>query len=148
MTDSRTTTLLDGDEVRQILSKGLGFSVEDRMLRCATHWLGRRSLPAMHGIAVCAPIAPFEAMRSEMRTRVEEHGRFLLVHVSTPLDVCEQRDRKGLYAKARAGEIPQFTGISDPYQVPTNADLTIDASVLQPEDAVEQILDALLALDA
>ena len=89
MTDSRTTTLLDGDEVRQILSKGLGFSVEDRACSMCNALAGSLSLIARHdGIAVCAPIAPFEAMRSEMRTRVEEHGRFLLVHVSTPLDVC------------------------------------------------------------
>ena len=95
------------------------------------------------GIAVCAPIAPYAEMRAEMRERAEKVGRFMLVHVSTPLEVCEARDRKGLYAKARAGEIPQFTGISDPYEVPTDADLAVDASVVSPEDAVDQIVAAL-----
>lgn len=147
-TDPRTTTLLDGDEVRQILSKGLGFSLHDRMLNVQRiGWVG--ALAARHGgIAVCAPIAPFEAMRIEMRRRVEEVGRFLLVHVSTPLEVCEERDRKGLYAKARAGEIPAFTGISDPYEIPPRPDLTIDASVVSPDDAVDRILAALAELDA
>lgn len=146
--DTRTTTLLDGDEVRQILSKGLGFSLEDRMVNVQRiGWVA--ALIARHGgIAVCAPIAPFEAMRVELRDRVEQVGRFLLVHISTPLEVCEQRDRKGLYAKARAGEIPQFTGINDPYQIPANPDLTIDASIVQPDDAVDRILAALSGLDA
>ncbi|WP_240423727.1 adenylyl-sulfate kinase [Microbacterium halotolerans] len=142
-TDERTTTLLDGDEVRLILSKGLGFSREDRMLNVQRiGWVA--SLIARHGgIAVCAPIAPYEAMRREMRERVEQHGRLLLVHVSTPLSVCAERDRKGLYAKAAAGEIAEFTGISDPYQIPSDADLTIDASVVAPGDAVTQILEAM-----
>ncbi|MGO1410594.1 MAG: adenylyl-sulfate kinase [Microbacterium sp.] len=142
-TDERTTTLLDGDEVRLILSKGLGFSREDRMLNVQRiGWVA--SLVARHGgIAVCAPIAPYEAMRREMRERVEQHGRFLLVHVSTPVSVCAERDRKGLYAEAAAGEIAEFTGISDPYQIPSDADLTIDAAVVAPDDAVTQILEAM-----
>ncbi|WP_231915954.1 adenylyl-sulfate kinase [Microbacterium karelineae] len=146
--DERTTTLLDGDEVRLILSAGLGFSLEDRMLNVRRiGWVGA-TIARHGGIAVCAPIAPFEAMRVEMRRRVEEVGRFLLVHVSTPLEVCEQRDRKGLYAKARAGEIGSFTGISDPYQIPEGADLTIDASVVEPDDAVDRILAKLAEIDA
>lgn len=141
--DERTVTLLDGDEVRLILSSKLGFSREDRLMNVRRiGWVA--ALIAKHsGIAVCAPIAPYTEMRAEMRERAEKVGRFMLVHVSTPLEVCEARDRKGLYAKARAGEIPQFTGISDPYEVPTDADLAVDASVVSPEDAVDQIVAAL-----
>ncbi|WP_245559175.1 adenylyl-sulfate kinase [Microbacterium indicum] len=143
--DPRTTTLLDGDEVRQILSAGLGFTRDDRMLNIRRiGWVA--ALVAKHGgIAVCAPIAPYEAMREEMRERVEQVGRFVLVHVATPLPVCAERDRKGLYAKAMAGEIGEFTGVSDPYQIPAHADLTIDASVVEPADAVERILAVLRA---
>ncbi|MEV8360186.1 adenylyl-sulfate kinase [Microbacterium sp. NPDC076895] len=146
--DGRTTTLLDGDEVRLILSAGLGFSRDDRVLNVRRiGWVA--ALVARHGgIAVCAPIAPYEVMRREMRERAEAAGRFLLVHVSTPLDVCEQRDRKGLYAKARTGEVAQFTGISDPYEVPTDAELVIDASVVSTADAVRQIITRLREIDA
>lgn len=141
--DDRTVTLLDGDEVRLILSSKLGFSREDRLMNVRRiGWVA--ALIAKHGgIAVCAPIAPYTEMRAEMRERAENVGRFMLVHISTPLEVCEARDRKGLYAKARAGEIPQFTGISDPYEAPTDADLAIDASVVSPDDAVDQIVAAL-----
>lgn len=141
--DDRTVTLLDGDEVRLILSSKLGFSRDDRLMNVRRiGWVA--ALIAKHGgIAVCAPIAPYAEMRAEMRERAESVGRFVLVHVSTPLEVCEARDRKGLYAKARAGEIPQFTGISDPYEAPADADLSIDASVVSPEDAVDQIINAL-----
>nr|WP_240921247.1 adenylyl-sulfate kinase [Microbacterium excoecariae] len=146
--DPRTVSLLDGDEVRLILSAGLGFSRDDRMLNVRRiGWVA--ALVASHGgIAVCAPIAPYEAMRWEMRERVEEVGRFLLVHISTPVEVCEARDRKGLYARARAGQIPEFTGISDPYEVPADADLTIDASVVAPDEAVDAILARLAEIDA
>ena len=138
--DDRTVTLLDGDEVRLILSSKLGFSRDDRLMNVRRiGWVA--ALIAKHGgIAVCAPIAPYAEMRAEMRERAESVGRFVLVHVSTPLEVC---DVKGLYAKARAGEIPQFTGISDPYEAPADADLSIDASVVSPEDAVDQIINAL-----
>ncbi|MEO2131215.1 MAG: adenylyl-sulfate kinase [Microbacterium sp.] len=141
--DDRAVTLLDGDEVRLILSSKLGFSREDRLMNVRRiGWVA--ALVAKHGgIAVCAPIAPYAEMRAEMRERAENVGRFMLVHISTPLEVCEARDRKGLYAKARAGEIPQFTGISDPYEEPTDADLAIDASVVSPEDAVDQIVATL-----
>lgn len=144
--EPRTVSLLDGDEVRLILSSGLGFSREDRIMNVRRiGWVA--ALVAKHGgIAVCAPIAPYAVMRDEMRARAEEAGRFLLVHISTPLEVCEQRDRKGLYAKARAGEVPQFTGISDPYEVPSDADLVIDASVVDPAVAVDRIVEALRRL--
>ncbi|WP_062200052.1 adenylyl-sulfate kinase [Demequina salsinemoris] len=135
-------TLLDGDEVRAMLSKGLGFNREDRLLNVQRiGWVG--ALVAEHGgIAIAAPIAPYEEMRAEMRARVEKVGRFVLIHVATPLEVCEARDRKGLYAKARAGEIKEFTGISDPYDEPTNADLVITED-LSPAQAAEAIISTL-----
>nr|WP_245325291.1 adenylyl-sulfate kinase [Microbacterium amylolyticum] len=146
-TDERIATLLDGDEVRQMLTAGLGFSREDRLANVRRiGWVA--ALVAQHGgIAVCAPIAPYEVMRTEMRDRAEQHGRFLLVHVATPLEVCEERDRKGLYAKARAGQIDQFTGISDPYQLPIDPDVTIDHT-LTPDESVDRIIAALAKVDA
>jgi sulfate adenylyltransferase len=92
------------------------------------------------GIAICAPIAPFAAARAGVRRMVSEAGDFVLVHVSTPLEVCEARDRKGLYAQARAGTIRSFTGISDPYEEPTDADLVIDTSMVSRRDAVAAVL--------
>jgi len=139
-TDDRQVTLLDGDEVRRHLSAGLGFSPADRhtnLLRIA--WVA--ALVARHGgLAVCAPIAPYAATRAAMRALIEPAGRLVLVHVSTPLEVCEARDRKGLYAKARAGEIVGFTGIDDPYEVPDDADLTIDTSVTSVAEAVDAVV--------
>jgi sulfate adenylyltransferase len=95
------------------------------------------------GIAICAPIAPYDAARREVRAMVEPHGAFMLVHVATPLEVCEARDRKGLYAKARAGIVKQFTGISDPYEAPSDAELTIDTASTDPDQAAQLILDYL-----
>jgi sulfate adenylyltransferase len=143
------TTLLDGDEVRHHLSKGLGFDRESRELNVER--IGYvASLVAYHGgVAVAAPIAPFASGRARVREHAEAAGAFLLVHVNTPLEVCEARDRKGLYAKARRGEIPDFTGISSPYEVPADADLTIDTSVTSVEDAVALVRAAVLdVLDA
>lgn len=130
------TTLLDGDEVRQHLSKGLGFDKESRELNVER--IGYvASLVAQHGgVAVAAPIAPFASGRARVRALAEAAGRFVLVHVSTPLEVCEARDRKGFYAKARAGEIAEFTGISSPYETPDDADLVIDTSQVSVEEAV------------
>ncbi len=137
---SRRVTLLDGDEVRQLLSSDLGFDAASRernIERIA--WIA--SLVADHGgIAIAAPIAPFESGRRRARELVEPHGSFVLVHVSTPLEVCEARDRKGLYARARAGEIADFTGISSPYEAPTDADVTIDASTTTVEEAVAAVV--------
>jgi sulfate adenylyltransferase len=92
------------------------------------------------GIALCAPIAPYEHVRREVRDEIENGGGFVLVYLSTPLEVCEQRDRKGLYAKARAGIIQQFTGISDPYEEPADADVVIDTTDVTPEEAAQQII--------
>jgi sulfate adenylyltransferase len=95
------------------------------------------------GIAVCTPIAPFAATRARVRAMAEEHADFLLVHVATPLVECERRDRKGLYARARAGEIPDFTGISSPYEEPGDADLTLDTAVTTPDAAAADVVGLL-----
>ena len=143
--DGRRVTLLDGDEVRQMLSAGLGFDRASRELN-VTRIGYVAALVAEHGgIAVAAPIAPFAATRTEVRRMAEAVGTYLLVHVSTPLEVCEERDRKGLYAKARAGEIPEFTGISSPYETPEDADVVVDTSRLTVEAAVDEVLLALRA---
>lgn len=143
--DPRPVTLLDGDEVRQMLSAGLGFDRASRELN-VTRIGYVAALVARHGgVAVAAPIAPFAATRAEVRRMAEAVGSFLLVHVSTPLEVCEARDRKGLYAKARAGQIPEFTGISSPYEEPLDADVVIDTTELAVEAAVDEVLAALRA---
>ena len=110
----RTVSLLDGDRVRQLLSAGLTFSRADRDLNIARIGYVAAEVARHGGIAICAPIAPFAAARAAVREMVSETGDFLLIHVSTPVEVCEARDRKGLYAKARAGLIANFTGVSDP----------------------------------
>jgi sulfate adenylyltransferase len=139
----RTVSLLDGDLVRQLLSAGLTFSRADRDLNIARIGYVATEVARHGGIAICAPIAPYEAARAQVRRMVSEVGDFLLIHVATPVAVCEARDRKGLYAKARAGLIEHFTGISDPYEEPRNADLTIDTSVMSRQEAVEAVLGLL-----
>ncbi len=141
---SRTVTMLDGDVVRRMLSAGLGFSRSDRELNL--HRIGWVAAEvARHGgIAICAPIAPYAASRDQARRLAVEAGAdFLLVWVSTPLDVCERRDRKGLYARARAGEVAEFTGISSPYEEPGDADLVIDTTTLAVDDAIGQVVHLL-----
>ena len=133
-------TLIDGDVARRLLSSGLGFSAADRDLNVRRIGWVAAEVTKHGGVAVCAPIAPFAATRAEVRRMVEANGGFVLVHVSTPLAVCEQRDRKGLYAKARAGLIPEFTGVSDPYQDPDDADIRVDTSTLTVGDAVGLIV--------
>lgn len=137
---SQRVTLLDGDEVRAMLSSGLGFSREDRELNVRRIGWVASQISAHGGIAICAPIAPYESMRAEVREMAERVGRFVLVHVATPLEVCEARDRKGLYAKARAGEIKEFTGISDPYEEPTDADVTVGADGEGIDEAAAQVV--------
>jgi sulfate adenylyltransferase len=139
----RTVSLLDGDLVRRLLSAGLTFSREDRDLNIARIGYVATEVARHGGIAICAPIAPYAAARAGVRRMVSEAGDFVLVHVSTPLEVCEARDLKGLYAKARAGVIGSFTGISDPYEEPDDADLVIDTSVVSRRDAVAAVLDHL-----
>jgi sulfate adenylyltransferase len=138
----RTVTLLDGDVVRTHLSRGLGFSREDRDLNIRRIGWVAGEVTKHGGIAVCAPIAPYDETRQWVRGAVESAGgpgSFVLVWVSTPLAECERRDVKGLYAKARAGEIKGFTGIDDPYEPPLDADLSIDTTVVSVEAAVAQI---------
>jgi sulfate adenylyltransferase len=137
----RDVTLLDGDVVRRLLSQDLGFSAEDRDLNVRRIGYVAAEVARHGGLAIAAPIAPYARSRSAVRSMVEEAGgTYLLVHVSTPLDVCEARDRKGLYARARRGEISSFTGISDPYEVPDDADLVLDTSTLSIDDALTPLL--------
>jgi sulfate adenylyltransferase len=136
----RQVSLLDGDLVRQLLSAGLNFSRTDRDLNIARIGFVAAEVARHGGIAICAPIAPFASARAKVRQMVSEVGDFFLIHVATPLEVCEQRDRKGLYAKARAGEITQFTGVSDPYEEPTDAELVIDTSAVSRPEAVQTVL--------
>ncbi|MCL6091413.1 MAG: bifunctional sulfate adenylyltransferase/adenylylsulfate kinase [Actinobacteria bacterium] len=136
----RPVTLLDGDIVRKHLSSELGFSKEHRDINIRRIGWVASEITKNGGIAICAPIAPYEAVRKEVREMIEPLGGFVLVHVSTPLEVCETRDRKGLYAKARAGIVKEFTGISDPYEEPSNAEVTIDTSDLSAEEAAQLIM--------
>jgi sulfate adenylyltransferase len=139
----RTVSLLDGDVVRRLLSAGLTFSRADRDLNIARIGYVAAEVARHGGIAICAPIAPYAQARELVRDMVTDVGDFLLVYVATPLAECEARDRKGLYAKARAGLIDSFTGISDPYEEPANADLTIDTSQLSRTEAVDAVLELL-----
>jgi sulfate adenylyltransferase len=144
--DGRHTELLDGDDVRTLLSSGLGFSRADRELNVRRiGWVAARVAEA-GGIALCAPIAPFESSRREVRAMASASSDFLLVHVSTPLAVCEERDRKGLYAKARAGLIPEFTGISSPYEEPGDADVVVDLAQVGVAEGAARLLDAVRRL--
>jgi sulfate adenylyltransferase len=136
----RRVSLLDGDLVRNLLSAGLTFSREDRDLNIARIGFVAAEIARHGGIAICAPIAPFASARARVREMVSEVGDFLLIHVATPVEVCEARDRKGLYAKARAGLIGQFTGISDPYEEPADADLVLDTSLLTEQESVAAVL--------
>ncbi len=136
----RPVTLLDGDIVRKHLSSELGFSKEHRDINIRRIGFVASEITKNGGIAICAPIAPYDAVRKELRAMIEPLGGFVLVHVATPLPVCEQRDRKGLYAKARAGLLSEFTGISDPYESPADAEVVIDTTDLTPEEAAQQII--------
>jgi sulfate adenylyltransferase len=136
----RPVTLLDGDIVRKHLSSELGFSREHRNLNIARIGFVASEITKNNGIAICAPIAPYDSVRKQVRAMIEPHGGFLLVHVATPIAVCETRDRKGLYAKARAGIVKEFTGVSDPYEEPQDAGMAIDTAERSPEECVQAIL--------
>jgi sulfate adenylyltransferase len=136
----RPVTLLDGDLVRKHLSSELGFSKEHRDINIRRIGYVASEITKNGGIAICAPIAPYDATRKHVRQMVEPFGGFILVHIATSVDVCEQRDRKGLYAKARAGILKEFTGISDPYEAPTDADVTINTGELSAEEAAQEII--------
>jgi sulfate adenylyltransferase len=136
----RAVTLLDGDLVRKHLSSELGFSREHRDLNVRRIGYVASEIVKHGGVALCAPIAPYAESRAAVREMVSQYGAFVEVHVATELAECERRDRKGLYALARAGKIPQFTGISDPYEEPVQPDLRIDAGACTPAQAVQQVL--------
>ncbi len=143
---TRPVTLLDGDIVRKHLSSELGFSREHRDLNIQRIGFVASEITKNGGIAICAPIAPYAATRQRVREMIEQYGGFIEVHVATPLEVCEARDRKGLYAKARAGIIKNFTGISDPYEEPENPEVRIDTTRLTPDLAAQKILLKLEAM--
>jgi sulfate adenylyltransferase len=136
----RPVTLLDGDVVRKHLSSELGFSRAHRELNILRIGFVASEITKNGGIAICAPIAPYDAVRAQVKELIDPLGGFVLVHVATPLEICEARDRKGMYAKARAGIIKEFTGISDPYEAPSTADVVIDTTEVSPEEAGQQIL--------
>ncbi|MDQ6874119.1 MAG: adenylyl-sulfate kinase [Actinomycetota bacterium] len=137
----RSVTLLDGDVVRQMLSAGLGFSRADRELNVRRIGYVAAEAARHGGVAICAPIAPYADTRADVRALAEAVGDFLLVWVSTPLEECERRDRKGLYARARAGQISGFTGVDDPYEEPADADLVIDTSGRPITECVADVLE-------
>ena len=132
--------MLDGDIVRRNLSNQLNFSKEHRDINVRRIGFVAGEITKNRGIAICAPIAPYFATRREIRKDIESYGGFIEIHVATPLEVCEKRDRKGMYAKARAGIIKEFTGISDPYEEPTDADVVLDATDMTPEEAAQEIV--------
>ncbi|MCP4748441.1 MAG: bifunctional sulfate adenylyltransferase/adenylylsulfate kinase [Desulfobacteraceae bacterium] len=136
----RPVTLLDGDIVRQNLSSELSFSKEHRDINVRRIGFVACEITKNRGIAICAPIAPYENTRLEIRKAIEAHGGFIEVHVSTPLQECEKRDRKGMYAKARAGLIKGYTGIDDPYEVPKAPELSINTTNITPDEAAQEIL--------
>ena len=135
----RPATMLDGDLVRKNLSSELGFSKEHRDINIRRIGYVASEITKNGGIAICAPIAPYDATRKYVRQLIEPYGGFILVHIATSVEVCEQRDRKGLYAKARAGILKEFTGISDPYEVPADAEVTINTGELSAEEAAQEI---------
>jgi len=145
-TGGRPVSLLDGDIVRKNLSSELGFSKEHRDLNIRRIGYVASEITKNGGIAICAPIAPYTATRRAVRESIEGVGGFIEIHVSTSVEVCEQRDRKGLYALARAGKIKEFTGISDPYEVPENAEMVIDTVDITPDLAAHRILVKLEAM--
>lgn len=137
---TRPVTLLDGDIVRKHLSSELGFSKHDRDVNIRRIGFVAKEITKNRGVALCAPIAPYRTVRREIRQLIGDHGGFVEVYVATPLEVCEARDRKGLYLKAKAGLIRNFTGISDPYEPPETPEIIIDASKVSPEEGVDSIL--------
>ena len=136
----RPVTLLDGDLVRKHLSSELGFSKEHRDINIRRIGYVASEITKNGGIAICAPIAPYDSVRKHVRSMIEPVGGFILVHIATPIETCEQRDRKGLYAKARAGILKEFTGISDPYEEPADAEVVINTAELSPEEAAQEII--------
>jgi sulfate adenylyltransferase len=143
----RTLTVLDGDVVRTHLSAGLGFSRKDRDTNIARIGFVASEIVRHQGGVICAVVSPYDAARKHVRFMVDEaggsRGHFVLVHVATPLEICEQRDVKGLYAKARSGALPGMTGVDDPYEPPDDADITLDTSASTPEASARLIIETL-----
>ena len=142
----RRATLLDGDIIRTHLSKGLGFSLEDRETNVTRVGFVAKEITKHGGIAICALVSPFARARNIVREMISEVGGFIEVHVATDLDICEQRDRKGLYKQARAGVIKQFTGVSDPYEEPINPEIKLDTANQAPNETVDIIIARLCEL--
>jgi sulfate adenylyltransferase len=143
---NRPVTLLDGDVVRKHLSSELGFSKEHRNINVQRIGYVASEITKNGGVAICAPIAPYEKMRAEVRQMIEPLGGFIEIHVSTPLEECEKRDRKGLYALARKGVIKEFTGISDPYEEPKDPEMNINTMDFSPDQATQRIVLKLEAM--
>jgi adenylylsulfate kinase len=133
----RAVELLDGDEIREHLSKGLTFSKEDRDVNIRRIGWVAKVLARNGVVAVTAAISPYRAVRDEVRGWIDH---FIEIHVATPVDVCEDRDVKGLYAKARAGEIPQFTGLDDPYEPPLAPELRLETVGRTPEESAAEVV--------
>jgi len=138
--EARPVTLLDGDVVRKNLSSELGFSREHRDTNVLRQGYVASLITSHGGIALCAPIAPYAHTRTQVRAMIEEHGDFIEIHVATPLEVCESRDRKGLYARARAGLIKNFTGVSDPYESPAKPEIVVDTTLQSANEAADKIV--------
>ncbi len=136
----RPVTLLDGDVVRTNLSSELTFSKEHRDLNVKRIGYVASEITKNRGVAICAPIAPYEVTREVVRNAIEEYGAFIEIFVATPLETCEGRDRKGMYAKARKGIIKNFTGISDPYEEPVNPEVRIDTTGTTPVECAQKIM--------
>lgn len=139
----RQMTILDGDVVRTHLSKGLGFTKEDRDINIRRIGFVASEISRHGGVVICAAISPYRATRNDVRGMFGE-DQFVEIYVNTPLEVCEARDTKGLYAKARRGEIKEFTGIDDPYEEPLNPEIICDTVNHTPEESARQILDYLI----
>jgi sulfate adenylyltransferase len=142
----RPVTLLDGDVVRKHLSSELGFSKEHRDINIKRIGYVASEITKNGGIAICAPIAPYAATRREVREMVEQYGAFIEVHVSTSIEECERRDRKGLYKLAREGKIKEFTGISDPYDVPDSPELRVETENVDVDNCAQQVILKLEAM--
>lgn len=139
----REATMLDGDVVRTHLSKDLGFSKEDRDDNVARIGFVASEIAKHGGIAICAVIAPYREAREKNRRTISQFGEYIEVFVNTPIEVCEERDVKGLYKKAREGHVKQFTGIDDVYEAPEGPEITIDTVSTSPEEAAKQIIAVL-----
>ena len=142
--EHRAVTILDGDELRRSVCADLGFSKQDRDTNVRRVGSLAAEITRRGEVAICALIAPYESTRKEVQASIERWGGFLLVHLSTPIGVCEDRDIRGLYARARANLIENFTGVSDPYERPQDAAVSLDASVLSPAQGVDKIIRLLI----